>query len=122
MRYLNGFLCVIMILFVGVQYNDPDFAFWMVIYGIPAFWAGAAALRPAALQRRFTASGLVLTTVAAVAGTVYFWPRMPGFWRQEVWWEEETAREGMGMMIVVVVLLVVLLTAWRGRPRPAATT
>ncbi len=122
MRYLNGFLCVIMILFVGVQYNDPDAAYWGVIYGLPALWAGAAALRPAVLQRRLPTTGLVLTTVAAVAGTVYHWPRMPGFWRQEVWWEEETAREGMGMMIVVVVLLVVLLTAWRARPRPAATT
>ncbi len=122
MRYLNGFFCVIMILFVAVQYNDPDYAFWMVIYSVPAFWAGAAALRPAVLRRRFYASGLVLTTVAAVAGTVYFWPRIPDWWRQESWWAEETAREGMGMMIVVLVLLVVLLTAWRAGPRPAAAS
>ena len=120
MRYLNGFFCVIMILFVAVQYNDPDFAFWMVIYGVSAFWSGTAALRPAVLQRRFYASSLVLTTAAAVAGTAYFWPRMPGWWRKDVWWEEEVAREGMGMMIVTVVLLVVVLTAWRARSRPAA--
>ncbi len=55
----------------------------------------------------------MLTTVAAMAGTVYFWPRMPGFWRHEIWWEEETAREGMGMMIVVMFLL----TAWVARSR-----
>ncbi len=122
MRYLNGFFCVIMILFVAVQYNDPDYAYWIVVYGLPAFWAGAAALRPAVLQRRFYASGLVLTTAAAAAGLVYHWPRMPGWWRREVWWEEETAREGMGMMIVVLVLLVVLLTAWRARPRPSTAS
>ena len=117
MRYLNGFLCIVMILFVAVQYNDPDYAFWMVIYGVPAFWAGAAALRPAVLRRRLYVSGLVLTTVAAAAGTVRYWPSVPGWWQKDVWWNEETAREGMGMMIVTVALLVVLLTAWRARPR-----
>lgn len=120
MRYLNGFFCVIMILFVAVQYNDPDYAFWMVIYGIPAVWAGVAALRPAVLARDLYTAGLVLITAAAVAGTVYYWPTMPGWWRKDVWWIEETAREGMGMMIVTVTLLVVLFTAWRARSRSAA--
>ncbi len=122
MRYLNGIFCVIMILFVVVQYNDPDYAYWIVIYGLPAFWAGAATLRPAVLQRRFYASGLVLTTVAAVAGMVYHWPQTPGWWRREVWWADEPAREGLGLMIVVLALLVVLLTAWRARPRPGSAT
>lgn len=120
MRYLNGFLCVIMILFVAVQYNDPDYAFWMVIYGIPAVWAGVAALRPAVLARDLCIAGLVLTTAAAVAGTVYFWPTTPDWWRKDIWWNEETAREGMGMMIVTVTLSVVLFTAWRARSRSAA--
>ena len=119
MRYLNGFLCVIMILFVAVQYNDPDYAFWMVIYGIPAVWAGVAALRPAVLARDFFTAGLVLIIAAAVTGAVYYWPTMPGWWRKDVWWIEETAREGMGMMIVTVTLLVVLFTAWRARSRSA---
>ena len=35
---------------------------------------------------------------------------MPGFWRKDVWWVEETAREGMGMMIAFAVLLAVLAT------------
>jgi hypothetical protein len=120
MRYLNGFFCVIMILFVAVQYNDPDYAFWMVIYGISAVWAGVAALRPAVLARDLYTAGLILTTAAAVAGTVYYWPTVPGWWRKDVWWNEETAREGMGMMIVTVTLLVVLVTAWRARSRTAA--
>ncbi len=120
MRYLNGFFCVIMILFVAVQYNDPDYAFWMVIYGISAVWAGVAALRPAVLARDHYTAGLILTTAAAVAGTVYYWPTVPGWWRKDVWWNEETAREGMGMMIVTVTLLVVLFTAWRARSRTAA--
>jgi hypothetical protein len=120
MRYLNGVLFVIMILFVIVQYNDPDYAYWMVIYGLAAFWAGVAALRPTVLRRRFYATGLVVTTMAAIAGMVYHWPGAPGWWRKEVWWTDESAREGMGMMIVVVVLLAVLVTAWRARPRATA--
>lgn len=120
MRYLNGVLCVIMLLFVVVQYNDPDYAYWIVIYGLPAFWAGVATLRPMILRRRFYASGLVLTTLAAAVGMIHHWPDTPGWWRQEVWWDNEMAREGMGMMIVTLVLLVVLLTAWRARQHPTS--
>ncbi len=115
MRYVNGGLCAIMILFVIVQYNDPDYAFWTVIYGIPAVWAGVAAFRPAALRRKLPIAGLVLCTAAAVAGTVYFWPKTPGWWRQDVWWNNELAREGMGLMAVSIVMGVVLLTSWRAR-------
>jgi hypothetical protein len=43
MRYLNGFLCVLLALFTIVQYNDPDAILWIVIYGLPAIWAGFAA-------------------------------------------------------------------------------
>jgi hypothetical protein len=43
---------------------------------------------------------------------------MTGFWRKDVWWVEETAREGMGMMIAFVVLVVVLFNAHR-KPAPS---
>jgi len=122
MRYVNGGLCAIMILFVIVQYNDPDYALWIVIYGIPAVWAGVAAFRPTALLRRLPIAGLVLCTAAAVAGTVYMWPKTPGWWRQDVWWNNELAREGMGLMAVTLVLLVVLLTGLRARGGRGAAT
>lgn len=122
MRYVNGVLCAIMILFAVVQYNDPDFAVWIPIYGIPAIWAGVAAFRPTALLRRLPTAGLVLCTVAAVAGTVYMWPTTPGWWRQDVWWNNELAREGMGLMAVTLALLVVILTNWRTRAKRSAAT
>ena len=53
------------------------------------------------------------TAAAALYGVYHYWPTTPGWWRQEVWWETETAREGMGMMIVLVVVLVSGLTAQR---------
>jgi hypothetical protein len=40
-----------MLLFVAVQYNDPDGPLWMVIYGVPAIWAGLAWMRPQLLLR-----------------------------------------------------------------------
>ncbi|MEQ9290545.1 MAG: transmembrane 220 family protein [Cyclobacteriaceae bacterium] len=34
MKIFNLFFAVLFLLFVGVQYNDPDPLLWMVIYGI----------------------------------------------------------------------------------------
>ena len=37
MRILSGILAVFLVVFVVVQWNDPDGPIWMVIYGIAAF-------------------------------------------------------------------------------------
>ena len=39
-------LCVLMLMFAGLQYNDPDEIFWIVIYLTPALCAGLAPFRP----------------------------------------------------------------------------
>ncbi len=122
MRYVNGVLCAIMILFAIVQYNDPDYALWIVIYGITAVWAGVAAFRPAVLLRRLPTAGLALCTAAGFVGTAYMWPTTPDWWRQDVWWNNELAREGMGLMVVTLVLLIVLLTGRRSRAGRGAAT
>jgi len=117
MRYLNLLLGVLMLLFAAVQYNDPDAPLWIAIYMVPAAWAFAAALRLPQV-RSSTGTRLLWASVAAgVATVVYYWPTTPGFWHKDVWWVEETAREGMGVMIGLVVLLVVLFSALR---KPAA--
>ena len=36
MKFLFGFLSLIMLSFVAVQYNDPDAMRWMIIYGFCA--------------------------------------------------------------------------------------
>ena len=116
MRIVSGIFCVLLILFVVVQYNDPDGPLWAVIYGVGALWCGAVALRPLAVRRSPNSLALGATLVAAIGGMAWYWPDTPHWWWQEVWWETETAREGMGMMIVVVALLLAGLTALRARP------
>ena len=116
MRVLAAVFSVLMVLFAAVQYNDPDALYWGAIYGVAALSCGLAALRPA----RIPDAGRVLLGVllaAAAAGVVWYWPKTPEFWRKDVWWTTETAREGMGMMIAFVALLVAWLTV---RRTPAA--
>jgi hypothetical protein len=112
MKYLNILLCVLMVLFAAVQYNDPDGLFWAVLYLIPAVWAGLAAFRLDTISTNVPTALLLGSVVAGAIGVVYFWPTAPGFWRMEVWWETETAREGIGVAIAVMVLIVALATVW----------
>ena len=121
MRYVNGVLAALMVLFAAVQYNDPDGLLWMVVYLVPAAFAGLAAVRLARLQSGIPFSLLTVALIGALAGCYYYWPQTPEFWRLDVWWETETAREGMGMMIVTVVLAVAFLTALRARARQRAS-
>ena len=123
MKYVNIAVCAVMVLFAAVQYNDPDAALWIVIYLIPALWAALAAFRPRALGDTRVFAALCASVLAAVAGTAYYWPDSPEWWRRDVWWEVETAREGMGMMVVTAGLLIALVTSLRGRTqgRPPLT-
>ena len=111
LQIINAFLCVLLIAFAAVQYNDPDFYFWVPVYLLPAALAGLAAYRPQRLREPPFSAVLLVCVVAGIVGTLWFWPTEAGFWRREVWWESETAREGMGFMIVTIVLLVVALSA-----------
>jgi hypothetical protein len=111
MRYVNGFFCVLLVLFTIVQYNDPDAILWILIYGIPAIWAGLAAYRPARFahsQPLLVAFGVTFAAIAA--GMIYDWPRSIADW-----WDNEVVREGLGLIIATAALLVVAYTLWRTR-------
>jgi hypothetical protein len=117
MRYANIVLGVLMVLFAAVQYNDPDAPLWIVMYLVPAAWAFMAALRLPSTSSR---DGMVLLWISLAVylfAVVYFWPQAPAFWRKDVWWQDEQAREGMGLMIAFSVLLCVLAAALRARSR-----
>jgi len=109
-RYLLVLPGVVMVAFAAVQYNDPDALVWIAIYLVPAAWAFAAAFRPAQVCSLAGERLLWASVAIGAALTVFYWPTMPNFWVKDVWWVEETAREGMGMMIAFAVLLAVLAT------------
>jgi hypothetical protein len=100
MRYVSGTLAALLLLFAAAQYNDPDGLFWAVAYGVPALWALIVAAKPALLRRRAVTGLFAACFAAAIGGVLYFWPQADEWWRQDVWWHDEAAREGMGLMIV----------------------
>ncbi len=111
MRAIYIILMLLMLVFAAVQYNDPDGLMWMVIYAVPAVWAAIAAFKRTWLANNVAHWCLLVCIFLSIVGVVYYWPESQGWWRQEIWWEVETAREGMGMMIIAIVLSVV----WQGR-------
>jgi hypothetical protein len=113
MRVVYLILMLLMLAFAAVQFNDPDGWMWALIYAVPAAWSAIAAFRRSLLASRLIHWLLLACIFLSVTGVLWFWPKTPGWWRQEVWWEVETAREGMGMMIITVVLFAV----WFGRPK-----
>ena len=115
MRIVNGVLCLLLILFTAVQYNDPDFLLWGLFYGIGAVFTGMAAYRPGLFVSSRLAAVFALCLVASIGGVYYYWPTTPSWWMQDVWWQTETAREGMGMMIVTTALLITGFTVLRVR-------
>lgn len=117
LRTVDGLFCLMMLAFAAVQYNDPDVYFWMPLYLAAAAWAGVAAYRPARLRCRPWAVLLGLCLAAAAVATILFWPTENGFWHREVWWESETAREGMGVMILTIALVFAALTGIMARNR-----
>ncbi|MEK9775520.1 MAG: transmembrane 220 family protein [Quisquiliibacterium sp.] len=119
MRAIYIVCSLLMLAFVGVQYNDPDWLMWGLIYLIPAVWAGLAAFRRELLKTASANRLLWVTVATGLAGVIAYWPSVDHWWVKEVWWKEETAREGMGMMMVFAVLLLVALTNRTGKPAQA---
>jgi len=104
MRIVSGVFFIAMILFTVVQFNDPDALHWALIYGVAALWCGLAAFRPNLTSGVWPRRLLLVCLALGAIGTVYYYPKTPGFWQTEIWWNTETAREGMGMMIAFAAL------------------
>lgn len=117
MRYVHMFLCLTMLGFAAVQYNDPDGLLWIVYYIVPAGWAFLAAFRHEVLRAPRTLPWLWASSAAWLGLVIFYWPTMSGFWRREVFMAEETAREGMGLMIAFAVIALALITS---KLRPSA--
>ena len=113
-------LAVLMALFALVQLDDPDGLRWASLYSAVALALALAALRPAWL--RGAPGRVALLALIGLLGVllVLLWPEQRGFWRREVWWEEETAREGLGIAIALLAALVALPAAFGRAPTRTA--
>jgi uncharacterized membrane protein HdeD (DUF308 family) len=116
-RIVNTILGVLMIAFAAVQLNDPDSAIWIVYYLIGAAWALLAAFKNAWIRSPLGKGLLWLCILVALGGVIYYFPQMDRFWERDVWWNEETAREGMGVMILLFVMLVALISSRSRAPK-----
>ncbi len=105
MRLICGVMSVLMLVFAVVQYNDPDALFWGITYGAAGVWAGLATLWPKIFFYGAVRILLGLSLGAAGYGLWYFFPTAENWWQIQVWWETETAREGMGFMFVLLALI-----------------
>jgi hypothetical protein len=117
MTYVFAALALLMGLFAAVQVNDPDGPLWMLLYGVPAIWAGIAWLRPRLLAGTGAVVVLSACLMAGLVLVVVLWPPAEEWWRTDVWWESEASREGMGLMLVAGVLLAVLARSLSLRAR-----
>ncbi|MEJ8800613.1 transmembrane 220 family protein [Pontibacter sp. H249] len=103
--------------FVAMQYNDPDPAVWMVIYGISALVCFLAAFNKAS---HFILWGAV---ILCIGGGIYMWPEkyeglsVGGGNIKNI----EEARESLGLlMIAVVYTSFILLDKYSQRSRKTA--
>jgi hypothetical protein len=114
-RILNGVVCLVLVFFALLQWNDPDGPLWAVIYLLAALWPGLAAWRPGSLAHTawlryagWACVGLFLLGFAWLAPTI-----------GADWIHVETAREAIGFALCAVATLAALWSAGR-RPAHAA--
>ena len=108
-------LLLLMLLFAAVQWNDPDGLAWAALYAVPGSAMGIALVRPGLLATGPGRAALGVVLAGLALGTWLAWPEQAGFWRRDVWWEQETAREGMGMAVALLVTAAALPFALRPR-------
>ena len=111
LKAVQGLMLLGLLLFTGVQYNDPDWFIWIPIYGF------AAVLSALALANRYT----VFAAIAAPAFFIGFLITLPHWrWPWSVWIEIEQAREGGGLLLIGI-WLTFLAAMWYKKKGHAAS-
>lgn len=104
MKILHFTLAILFLLFAAVQYNDPDPAVWMLLYGGVALHFALAALGRLYRPAVWLWLGVALVWAATLAPDFLHWLRMgmPSIvqtMKAEVPWVELT-REFLGLLVV----------------------
>lgn len=113
-KVISLFFGLIFLLFAAFQYNDPDPAVWISIYGLAAllsFYALASGARPVV----YVVAGIVF-----IGAAIYWWPpAFEGFLLDEMGMKTiniELARESGGLGICALAMFI-LAALTRNRTR-----
>jgi hypothetical protein len=109
MRIVHVVLSAILVFFAVLQYNDPDWFYWGLVYLIAAAWSFAAARWPERLGSwRFVRIGGLICVMLFSAGFVSLAGNIgPG------WIHNEEAREAFGYLICAVATALAIFDARR---------
>jgi len=95
MRYLHTVLCVILIFFAALQYNDPDWYYWGPVYLLAATWSLLAVRQPERfLSWPAARIGAPVSIALFLAGFLWLSPTIGSNWIHV-----EEAREAFGYLI-----------------------
>ncbi len=119
-RPLNGVMAALFVLGVAVQYNDPDPALWMALYGAAAALSVLVAVRGTAPLWATASVGLV--ALAWAAGWAVGVSGLNAYVHMFDAWEMRTApieeaRETSGLLIIAVWMAVTTVYTRRMRNR-----
>ena len=117
MTFVYTILMLIMLVFAGLQFNDPDGLFWVLIYALTAIVLGLAAFVPhwfATLPGRIL---LFLFVVALACGVYVYWPSQLNSFATAQWWDNELVKEGFGVALAYLFTCVTVPLAFRSSVR-----
>jgi len=110
MRAVHAVLCAILLLFAALQYNDPDWHYWGLVYLLAAGWSSMAAFAPQRLQSwRPAQIGAALSIPLFLVGFASLAHELGPDWIHN-----EEARESLGYLICAVTTA---LSLWDARRR-----
>jgi len=113
MTILYTLLMLVLLAFAGLQYNDPDFIFWAIIYLVPAIALGLAAFLPHLFATLLGRILLFLAVVVLAFGVYVYWPTELTAVGASDWWKSEEVKEGFGVAVAYLFLCLTIPLAFR---------
>lgn len=115
-RIFFGFWTLMFIMFAILQVNDPDPAIWVSIYAVAAILSSLAAFG------KYNLPILIIMTLAAFIGGIYYFPSSVSNWVIQEWQQAdltmktpdmEEARESFGLLIIFVIMSIAVYVGWQ---------
>lgn len=115
MRIVHGALCATLIFFAVLQYNDPDWYYWGLVYLLAAAWSFLAVRGPERLRSWPPARiGAPISIMFFLTGFAWLAGNLgPG------WIHNEDARESLGYLICAATTALAVCDARRQGSRLA---